>query len=85
MVLKEHLTKLKQLLAVEDLRGYKSTKSVVIVDNVLIAQYDPKKDVINGAGVLQPLSTLQPNKRNEMTAIKFCGKTHIKRTLNVLN
>lgn len=63
MVLKLHLTKLKQLLAVDDFVGYKSTNNVVDVDNVLIAQYEQTNEVIKIDSILQPLSILQPNKR----------------------
>ena len=81
----EQRTKLKQLDAVDDLPGYKSTNNVVIVDRVLIAQYDDTHEVINAAEMCQPLSTDQPNRINDATAMKFCGNTHINLTLNVLN
>lgn len=63
MVLKLHLTKLKQLLAVDDFFGYKSTNNVVDVDNVLMAQYEQTNEVIKIDSILQPLSILQPNRR----------------------
>ena len=69
--LKLHLIKLKQLLAVDAFLGYKSTNKVVDDDKVLMAQKELTQEVINMAGIFQPLSALHPNNKNEMTAMKF--------------